>query len=118
VVPRLNALPLMLHLHLDLHTLDESKGITSCGNTEDSKFQGTGSSCVDTDDSETQITGSSWSNTLDNAKSATSRCVGSFNWDWKEGGFSLEWANLGEFELWCWTEEHLSCIEFIMSTTL
>jgi len=107
----------MLRLHLDLHTPDESKGITSCGNTEDSEFQGTGSSRADMDNSETQITGSSQSNTPDNAESATSRHVGSFNWDRKEGGFSLEWANLDEFELWRQTEERLSCIEFVMSTT-
>jgi len=106
----------MLCLDLCTHTLDESKGIGSlCGNTDNSKSQGdAGSLRANMDDSKSR----SSHDTLDNAKSqATSRCTGSLNWDWEEGGYSLEWANLDEFQLWCLMEEHLSCIQFVTSST-
>ena len=54
----------------------------------------------------------------DNAESpATSRSVGSFNHDQELGGFSLEWANLAEFESWRRVEEHASSIELVASST-
>jgi len=57
-------------------------------------------------------------NIPDNAKSpATSRKVGSFNWDWEQGRFTHEWANLAKFETWCCIEERTSSIELVASTT-
>ena len=56
--------------------------------------------------------------TPDNASSpATSTKKGSFNWDREKGGFSLEWANLAEFEMWRKMEERASSIELIASST-
>jgi len=61
---------------------------------------------------------SSCGNILDDTKSpATSTHMGSFNWDWEKGGFNLEWANLARFETWCWEEEQMYSIEFVVSTT-
>ena len=93
----------------------------SRANTEDSEFQGRGSD-ADTDDSksdsESESSESSRADSPDNTESpATSRRRGSFNWDREKGGFSLEWANLAEFNLWREMEEHLSCINFIASTS-
>jgi len=57
-------------------------------------------------------------NIPDNAKSlATLRRVGSFNWDREQGGFTCEWANLAEFELWRHVEECASSIELVASTS-
>jgi len=57
-------------------------------------------------------------NILDNAKSpATLRRVGSFNWDWEQGGFTHEWANLAKFETWRHVEKRASSIELVASTT-
>ena len=57
-------------------------------------------------------------NISDNAESpATSRRVGSFNWDWEQGRFTRKWANLAEFETWHRVEEHASSIELVASTT-
>ena len=131
MAPGLSAPPLMLCLDLRMHTPDESEGIGSlCGNTDNSKSQGdAGSLRANTDDSEIQGAGSPRANTddsegrslhdtLDNAESqATSRHMGSLNWDWEEGSYSLEWANLDKFQLWRLIDEHLSCIQFVMSST-
>ena len=52
----------------------------------------------------------------DNAESpATSRKKGSFYWDWEKGGFTLEWENLAEFDMWRRMEESTCSIQFIMS---
>jgi len=98
--------------------LDNSKFQSGHVNMDDSKFQGTTSLHVNTDDSKSESEGrGSHANTLDNAESpATSTSNGSFNWD-QGHGYSLEWADLAKFKLWCQTEEHLSSIEFIMLTT-
>jgi len=61
---------------------------------------------------------SSCGNIPDNAKSpATSRRVGSFNWDWEHGRFSHEWASLAKFETWRRVEERASSVELVASTT-
>lgn len=61
---------------------------------------------------------SSCGNTPDNAESPdTLRSKGSFNWDHEKGGFSLDWANLAEFDTWRQEEEHVYSIEFIASST-
>ena len=98
--------------------LDDSKSQSGCANTDDSKFQGTTSLRVNMDDSESESEGGgSRANTPDNVESpATSTSNGSFNWD-REHSYSLEWADLAEFKLWRQTEECLSSIEFIASTT-
>jgi len=99
----------MLCLDLHMPTLDKSKGIGSSS---------TVGSPSNMDDSKSEGTGSLHANTLDNAElPATLKQAGSFNWDWAEGGYTLEWADLAKFELWHWTEEHFSCIRFIMSST-
>ena len=135
-MPRPSALPLMLCLDLHVHTLDESKGIGSLhGNMDNSESQGPRSSYVNMDNSKFQGSESEGrssyvnmdnsesegrslaANILDNAKSpATSRCIRSFNWDQVEGSYTLEWANFAKFKLWHQMEEHLSCIEFVIST--
>jgi len=57
-------------------------------------------------------------NIPDNAKFlATSRRVGSFNWDREQGGFTCEQANLAKFELWRRVEERTSSIELVASTS-
>ena len=137
LAPGPSAPPLMLCLDLRVHTPDESEGIGSLrGNTDDSESQGPGSSRANTDDSEFQGPeseggssrvnaddsesegGSSPANIPENAESpATSRRIGSFNWDRVEGGYTLEWANFAKFKLWRQMEERLSCIEFVASTS-
>ena len=131
MAPGLSAPPLMLGLDLHVHTPDESEGIGSlCGNTDNSESQGdAGSLHANMDNSEIQGAGSPHANTddseggsshdtLDNTKSqATLRCTGSLNWDQEEGSYSLEWANLDEFQLWCLMEECLSCIQFVVLST-
>ena len=46
---------------------------------------------------------------------ATSRCAGSFNYDW-EYRFPLEWSSLAEFHAWRREEELTYSIELIGST--
>ena len=90
---------MMLCLDLYVPTPDKSKGI---GSSSTVGLPG------NMDDSESEGTGSSHANTLDNTKlPATLKWAGSFNWDWKEGGYTLEWPDLARFELWWQTEECL-----------
>ena len=126
VVTGPTAPPLILCLDWRIHApdpLDESEGSwsshgSSHGNTVDeSEGGGTGSSCASPTD-ESESTGSSCANSPDNAESlATSRRKGSFNWDQERGGFSLEWTNLADFEMWRETEERACSIEFIASSS-
>ena len=52
----------------------------------------------------------------DNAEApATSRKKGSFYWDREKGGFTLEWENLAEFDMWRWMEESMCSIQFVLS---
>jgi len=99
----------MLCLDLHVPTPEESEGVGSGGsqrnmdNSESKESEGTESSHV---------------NSPDNAKlPATLTRTGSFNSDWEEGGYSLEWADLAKFELWHQMEEHLGCIKLIASST-
>jgi len=126
MAPRLSAAPLILCLDFCMHTPDESERIgSSHRNTEDSKSPDTGSPRGNTDNSKFQGTDdsesesrSSRTNASDNAEFlASSMRVRSFNWDWEEGGYTLKWADLAKFELWHQTEERLSCIEFVASTS-
>lgn len=62
--------------------------------------------------------GSPYGNAPDNAEClATLRNRGSFNWDRETGGFTLEWANFADFEMWRREEERIYSIELIKSTT-
>jgi len=88
-----SALPTMLCLDLCMPTPDKSEGV------------GSGGLWRNTDNSESE------------ESEGTLTQTGSFNWDQEEGGYSLEWADLAKFELWCQTEEHLGCIELIVSST-
>ena len=52
----------------------------------------------------------------DNAEApATSRKKGSFYWDREKGGFTLEWENLAEFDMWHRMEESTCSIQFVLS---
>jgi hypothetical protein len=65
-----------------------------------------------------ESSGSSRGDTPDNAESpSTSRNKGSLNWDREKGRYTLEWANLAEFEIWRREEERIYAIEFIASTS-
>ena len=121
--------PKSLELCLDfsVHAPAPDESTSSRGNPDDSESQSDGNSRAytdefpgsdaDTDDSESGSE-SEGADSPDNAESpATSRRRGSFIWDREKGGFSLEWANLAEFDLWRQMEERLSCINFIASTS-
>ena len=43
----------------------------------------------------------------------TSTKKGSFNYDREKGNFPMRWANIAEFDAWCWMEELAYSIEFI-----
>ena len=91
----------------------EATGSLRADTPDESEGEGTGTR-VSTPEEE----GSSRANTPDNADSAaTSKKRGSFNWDREKGGFSLEWANLAEFEKWRRVEERTSSIELNASST-
>ena len=45
---------------------------------------------------------------------ATSTNKGSFNYDCKKGDLPMRWANITEFDMWCWMEELAYSIEFII----
>ena len=126
VVPRPCAPPLMACLDFRVPTSDDSEDIGSLhANPDDSESQSgranmddseSQSGRANTDDSESEG-GGSHPNTPDNAKSpATSMSIRSFKWD-QDHSYSLEWADLAEFKLWRQTEERLSSIEFVASTT-
>ena len=64
------------------------------------------------------LRGSPHGDSPDNAGcAATSRSQGSFNWDREEGGFTLEWKDLAEFEMWRRDEERIYSIELTASST-
>ena len=123
MAPGPTAPPIALCLDLRARTPDpsegESAGSSRADSSDESEGEGAGSSGASTSDeseseSESEDEGEG---TPDNAGSlATSRKRGSFNWD-REHGFSLEWANLAEFEMWRQVEERTSSIELIRSST-
>ena len=64
------------------------------------------------------LRGSSCGDIPGNAKCpATSRRLGSYNWDRETGGFTLEWEDLAAFELWRRDEERVYSIKLIASST-
>ena len=117
--------PLTLCLDFRAHIPDESEGTgSSRGNEENSRGDtseesDTADTDTDGDMSESDESDTDESDTdhvPDNAEShATSRKKGSFNWDREKGGFTLEWANLAEFDMWRRMEESTCSIQFIAS---
>jgi len=119
MAPGPTAPPIALCLDLHARTPDSSEGegagSSHADSSDESEGEGAGSSGASTSD-ESESEGEE-EGTPENAGSlATSRKRGSFNWD-QEHGFSLEWANLAEFEMWRQVEERASSIELIRSST-
>ena len=110
--------PLTLCLDFRARIPDESEGSGSLyGDTSDFS-DGNESSCGDMSEESESESESESDDLPDNAESpATSRKKGSFNWDQEKGGFTLEWANLAEFDMWRRIEESTCLIQFIASTS-